>query len=196
MGRPRKDAFDEATEVRVLRAAEEIFGERGYRAARLEDIAAVAGIRRPSLLYHFGSKGELYARVVKRAFVSLRELVLQSIAAGGDYSARISAVVSALLRFEAGNRRLVQVLFRELVDPEAEAGELVVAEFLPLVDMLERFVSEEGGGRLPPGLPVRAAIMQLVMGHLARASMGEVGDRLWGRDEDETARLAKLLLDP
>lgn len=41
-----------------------MFGEVGYRAAALREIAARAGITHPGLLYHFGSKQELLAAVL------------------------------------------------------------------------------------------------------------------------------------
>ena len=49
----------------IITAAIELFGEVGYRAAGLRDIAARAGITHPGLLYHFGSKEELLAAVLK-----------------------------------------------------------------------------------------------------------------------------------
>ena len=193
VGRPRKDAFDEATEVRVLRAAEEIFGERGFRAARLEDIAAAAGIRRPSLLYHFKTKGDLYVAVVTRAFEEMKAAVMGSIQVEGDFERRLAAVVDGLVTFESEHRRLVRVIFRELIDPDGSAREVVASQFVPLVDLLSAFVTEQGKGTVPEGLPIRPAIMQLIMGHLARASMDDLGERLWGGD-GETERLSRALL--
>ena len=49
----------------IITAAIELFGEVGYRAAGLRDIAARAGITHPGLLYHFGSKEELLAAVLQ-----------------------------------------------------------------------------------------------------------------------------------
>jgi len=193
VGRPRKDAFDEATEVRVLRAAEEIFGERGFRAARLEDIAAAAGIRRPSLLYHFKTKGDLYVAVVKRAFDEMTAAVAGRMQVDGTFEDRLAAVVGGLMTFEAEHRRLVRVIFRELIDPDGSAREVVAEQFVPLVDMLAQFVAEQGDGSVPKGLPIRPAIMQLIMGHLARASMDDLGQRLWG-GEGETEKLSRALL--
>ena len=193
VGRPRKDAFDEATEVRVLRAAEEIFGERGFRAARLEDIAGAAGIRRPSLLYHFKTKNDLYVAVVKRAFEEMTAAVIGSMQVEGTFETRLAAVVDGLMEFEEEHRRLVRVIFRELIDPDGSARDVVAMHFVPLVDLLSSFVEEQGKGSVPEGLPIRPAIMQLIMGHLSRASMDDLGERLWG-GEGETVRLSRALL--
>lgn len=177
----------------MLRAAEEIFGERGFRAARLEDIAAAAGIRRPSLLYHFKTKGDLYVAVVERAFKEMTSAVVGSIQVEGDFEERLGAVVDGLMAFEAQHRRLVRVIFRELIDPDGGARDVVASQFVPLVDLLASFVAKQGKGTVPQGLPIRPAIMQLIMGHLSRASMDDLGERLWGGD-GETEKLARALL--
>jgi TetR/AcrR family transcriptional regulator len=177
----------------VLRAAEEIFGERGFRAARLEDIAAAAGIRRPSLLYHFKTKADLYVAVVRRAFVEMTAAVTKSIESEGDFETRLATVVSGLTTFEEEHRPLLRVIFRELIDPDGSAREVVAEEFVPLVDLLEQFVTSQGAEAGVARVPIRPAIMQLIMGHLARASMDELGERLWGGDA-ETGRLSRALL--
>ncbi|MGH7287017.1 MAG: TetR family transcriptional regulator, partial [Myxococcota bacterium] len=48
------------TRAAILAAAEAVFAERGFAAARLEDVAARVGIRRASIVYHFRDKRELY----------------------------------------------------------------------------------------------------------------------------------------
>ena len=55
MARPKKGVHQVPTEERILQAAETEFGRKGFERTRLEDIAETAGIRRPSLLYHFKS---------------------------------------------------------------------------------------------------------------------------------------------
>ena len=56
------------TRAEILAAAERHFAERGFEAARLEDIAADVGIRRAAIFYHFGDKQELYAAVLDEVF--------------------------------------------------------------------------------------------------------------------------------
>jgi TetR/AcrR family transcriptional regulator len=56
------------TRAAIVAAAERHFAERGFEAARLEDIAADVGIRRAAIFYHFGDKQELYDAVLDEVF--------------------------------------------------------------------------------------------------------------------------------
>jgi AcrR family transcriptional regulator len=56
----------------VLEAAEEVFAERGYVRASMAEIAEKAGVTKPVLYDHFGSKDGLLAEVIRRAGAELR----------------------------------------------------------------------------------------------------------------------------
>jgi AcrR family transcriptional regulator len=58
MGRIAGVTADQTRE-RLLRAAADVFGERGYDGTRVADIAAAAGVSNGALYAHFGSKAEL-----------------------------------------------------------------------------------------------------------------------------------------
>jgi TetR/AcrR family transcriptional regulator len=51
-------------EAAIVRAAEEIFGAKGYAGARTAEIAAAAGVTERTLFRYFKSKDELYRRVM------------------------------------------------------------------------------------------------------------------------------------
>lgn len=53
-------ASDRTTKTKVIDAALRVFAERGYAAASIRDIAALAGVTKPVVYYHFGSKAGLY----------------------------------------------------------------------------------------------------------------------------------------
>jgi AcrR family transcriptional regulator len=57
---------------RVLEAAQHHFARSGFKAARLEDIAADVGLTRSGLLRHFASKDELLLETHKAAALRLR----------------------------------------------------------------------------------------------------------------------------
>ncbi len=51
----------------ILRAATEVFGEAGYRAAKMSDIAARVGVTEPVVFQNFGSKPALFAAALEHA---------------------------------------------------------------------------------------------------------------------------------
>jgi TetR/AcrR family transcriptional regulator, regulator of cefoperazone and chloramphenicol sensitivity len=56
------------TRARILKAASEVFAEKGYRDATIEDICRLAETNVAAINYHFGSKDRLYAEVWRDAF--------------------------------------------------------------------------------------------------------------------------------
>jgi AcrR family transcriptional regulator len=69
---------------RLLRAAEELFGERSYRRATVAGICARAGIATGSFYAHFGSKTEIFAAVVRQINADLRQAMRSAIEQAGD----------------------------------------------------------------------------------------------------------------
>ncbi|MBX3466079.1 MAG: TetR/AcrR family transcriptional regulator [Planctomycetes bacterium] len=179
------------TVERLLDAAEVAFGAHGFAAARLEDIAAAAGIRRPSLLHHFSSKEALYAAVVARAFARLGEALQAAMGVGGGFPARLDALVSGYLAFLATHPAFAALVLREVMDGKGPGRDLLAGEVAPLLDAVEAFVRAER-----PGAPARAAVLQVACAPLVRTAAGPLGPRLWGDGPDDTPALARALLLP
>lgn len=59
------------TEHRILAAAERLFAERGYAAARTAEIARAAGVTERTLFKHFPEKGRLLERVAGEAMAAV-----------------------------------------------------------------------------------------------------------------------------
>jgi AcrR family transcriptional regulator len=192
MGRPRSTAEDLATTERLLQAAEEEFGRAGFEGARLEDIARAAGITRPSLLYHFETKEELYAAVIHRAFAVLRDVLASAIGGSGSFEERLDRAVEKPLAFINERSALARLLLWELIEGQGPGHELLVAEIPPLLDFVERFVRKEGRGRVRAHLPVRAAILQLSAAAVVRTAAGARGEPIFG-SVDHTLELARSL---
>lgn len=53
-----------STRDRLLAAAMTLFTERGYAATTVREIVAAAGLAKPALYYHFGSKEGIYQAIV------------------------------------------------------------------------------------------------------------------------------------
>jgi len=191
MGRPPSGAFDTATPERLLRAAEAEFARRGLAGTRLEDIARRAGIRRPSLLYHFPTKESLYAAVVRATFARMGEALLPAMIAPGTFAQRIDRTVGAFARFLEHNPAWSPVLLREFLDRRGPGRKILHNEIAPLLGQVERFVRTEGGNEVRRDLPARAAILQVVADVLLRSAAGPLRRPLWGAVDPR--RLARIL---
>lgn len=56
------------TEKMILKAAREVFSEKGLAGARMQEIADKAGINKAMLHYYFRSKDKLFEQIFKEAF--------------------------------------------------------------------------------------------------------------------------------
>ena len=65
-GPSRQQARTEATRRKLLLAAEKIFARDGFEAARLEDIAALAGYTRGAFYANFHGKEEIFFALLER----------------------------------------------------------------------------------------------------------------------------------
>ncbi|MEI2778724.1 MAG: TetR/AcrR family transcriptional regulator [Tetrasphaera sp.] len=97
-GSPRGPRLSrEARERQLIGIAERIFAERGFANTTMAMIAAQAGITKPVIYDHFGSKEGLLAAVIEQASLDLADAV-----AGGVRAVRPDA--SAEESFRAGVR--------------------------------------------------------------------------------------------
>jgi AcrR family transcriptional regulator len=89
-----KKRHDNETYQRLLDAASELFGARGYKAVTLRDIGNALGMEHASLYYYApGGKKQLYLDVMERSFLRHQEGIEAAIAqAGDDVRAQLKAV--------------------------------------------------------------------------------------------------------
>jgi AcrR family transcriptional regulator len=98
----------------IFRAAAREFAERGFEAAGTDRIAARARINKAMLYYHFGSKAELYAEVV-RDMVGAVGVRVRAVADGpGSAEHKLDAWISALVEEAAARPWFPPIMLREL----------------------------------------------------------------------------------
>lgn len=68
------------TRQAILRAAEQVFAERGYAGARMDDVAIEVGIKRASMVYYFRDKRSLYVALLDDIYGELGERYRQVVA--------------------------------------------------------------------------------------------------------------------
>lgn len=155
----------------IERAAAELFAERGYQGASIDEIARRSGVTPPVLYDHFASKQELYRRLLERHFAELRGVWREHLA-GDDAEQRIARSFDAWFAYVEAHPFAGRMLFRDTTgDSQLKAIQEDVAarsraEILP---MLAAEPGTEGlAGTAPEeGLEMAWVVMRGVLQGLA-----------------------------
>ncbi len=71
---PNRDARSEDTRAAILHAAGLLFGRQGFSGASMRDISNASGCGLSTIVYHFGSKEELFLETIRRFTLELGRL--------------------------------------------------------------------------------------------------------------------------
>jgi AcrR family transcriptional regulator len=136
----------EVRREKLLEAATEVFAERGYEGARVEQIADVAEVS-PGLLYrHFEGKQELYEELLLLANRQLLEHLAQAAAPNLPTDQRVLRGLDAFFGFVEDHRNLWRLIMKDVVEPEIAAiREDVVRRSVAVVATLAAQEQDFGG---------------------------------------------------
>jgi AcrR family transcriptional regulator len=95
----------------LLDVALQLFAARGFHGASMDDLAEAAGVTKPVLYQHFGSKRDLYLEVLDDVGNRLLEAIGKAAAAAGGPRQQVENGFSAYFRFVADNESAFRVLF-------------------------------------------------------------------------------------
>jgi AcrR family transcriptional regulator len=98
----------------LISIGREVFAERGFDGASVEEIAARAGVSKPVVYEHFGGKEGLYAVVVDREMIRLEQIITDALSRGRS-RVRIEQAVIALLTYVEEETDGFLILVRDLV---------------------------------------------------------------------------------
>lgn len=133
----------------ILGAAGPIFARDGYASARLEDIAAAAGVTKPILYRHFDSKKGLYLALLEKHredlpgfFEQVRAPTLEPLAE------TLRSVIDGWLDYVRENRHSWVMLFRD-VSGDDEIRALRAAVSRRAREVMAGFIALVAGSRIP-----------------------------------------------
>ena len=114
---------------KIIRAAIRVFAERGRYGARMEEIAAEAGVNKAMLYYYYSSKENLYREVLTCVFTETLGRVfagLDRILAGSkDFTGKVQALSSLYFDVFSEKTSNTRILFEALAGQPGEVRRVV-----------------------------------------------------------------------
>jgi AcrR family transcriptional regulator len=116
----------EQRRTQLIAVAVEVFGERGFHATSMDEVAEAAGVTKPVLYQHFPSKRALYRELLDDVDAQLVARLVEATASAANGRERVQQGFAAYFRFVTENRAGFRLLFGASVRSDAEFS--VVAE--------------------------------------------------------------------
>ena len=157
---------DPQTRNRLLCSAVQIFERKGYSAASVREIAEMAGVTKPALYYHFGSKEGLLVTILNEAAREFANTISRAVARAGTARERLMALCDDVFSLFEENIPLLRVAHAVFLGPVDIAPAFDVSNFeRPWREALQRVVEDgqaSGEIRPMPSIEVAFALMGLV----------------------------------
>ena len=135
-----------ATRDRILQAALQVFAQKGYHRALVDDIVHASRTSKGAVYHHFPNKEALFLALVDDFSARLAEAIAEAIAGAHGALAKVEAALGAGLLTFARHRELARILLLESVSlgPAYEAKRAEVhGRFADLIqNYLDQAVAE------------------------------------------------------
>ena len=183
------------TRHRLLEAAGEIFGEKGFQAATVREICSRAGANLAAVNYHFGDKRRLYIEAVRQAHPRGTDAPPPDWPPGTPPAVKLRDFITQTLVHVLDQQQQpawhAQLMLREMFAPTEACAALVEANIRPRAELLGRIIDE-----LVPTettLPDRHLIVFSIIGQcLFFNSRNQIAVLLVGDEEHRTYTIARL----
>jgi AcrR family transcriptional regulator len=102
------------TEKKILRAATEVFLEKGHDGARMQEIADKAGINKALLHYYFRSKQKLFRTVFKKELQTMLASIFGLISPSDNFEEFLEKFISGYLKNVSSRKNIMRFILWEL----------------------------------------------------------------------------------
>ncbi len=172
---------DRETRDRVLKAAEQLFADRGFKAVTVREICRAARANVAAVNYHFGDKLGLYREVIQTAIDAMREATEAARTAGDgkppDEQLRLYVAIFLERLLSSGHESIHKLITREITDPTPALDDLVDQGVRPRIEYLSGVI-----GRMIGCDPSDERVLRCVVSVQAQSVMfakpNPVADRL------------------
>lgn len=167
-GEPRFERRPEHRPGELLEAALEVFADQGYRATRLEEIAARAGVSKATIYLYFRNKEDLLLQAVNHYLETLSRSTPATALSGESARSRLEAAMRKLWRAAQDSTwaRVYRLVAGEIAMEHPEVLAAWAANgMVPVWDLMREIVEQgQRSGEFRADVDAGAAVRLLATG--------------------------------
>jgi len=129
----RRTRIQEEKEEQILEAALDVFSQRGFHGSTIDQIAEVAGMSKPNLLYYFRTKEAMHRALIDRVLENWLE-PLQAFDAEGDPEQEIRSYIRRKLEMARDFPRESRLFANEILQGAPHIAGVLEGPLKELVD--------------------------------------------------------------
>jgi TetR/AcrR family transcriptional regulator len=187
---------DERTRERLLRAAVDVFDRKGYAAASVREIVELAGVAKPALYYHFGSKERLLLTVLDAAAQEFSRATDRALLRPGTARDRLLALALDLHGLFRQHVPVVRVAHAVFFGPVESVPPFDFARFDREIEGTVRKLVDEGQATGEIRRSANATdVSVIIMGIIGTLAMRQIHKDIAQLDADTLTRLVGLVFD-
>lgn len=131
-----------STKEKILNAALDLFYEKGFHLATVDEIAERAGVGKGTLYRYFANKGALFNEIIASRLGELEQEAQAVLDGQDDVLTMISKYIHVYFTFFDHNKRLYRLILQERLDLADQVQELYVKKVMRRIPVLKRKIRE------------------------------------------------------
>ncbi|MCX6288013.1 MAG: TetR/AcrR family transcriptional regulator [Bacteroidetes bacterium] len=141
------------TEEKILESARQIFHQKGFNGAKMQEIADLAGINKALLHYYFRNKESLFEKVFNETFSQMASKMSEIFLSEMTLMSKIGIFINFYLNFISRHSFVVQFIINALHDKPEQLREVILKQNLVpelLLEQIRKQLKEEMGLDIDP----------------------------------------------
>ena len=158
-----QNAPDTGVRQRLMAAATDLFNRKGYAGTSVREIVDAAGVTKPVLYYHFGSKEGIYLALFEETFAAFMDTLAAPTSRPASTRERLLDLCDRAYTFHAAHLPLVRLMYAIYYGPPQGAPPFDFDATHDAFQHLTAAVIEEGirSGEIKP-VPVPEAMWAVI----------------------------------
>ena len=129
--------------ILIFEAAVAVFSQRGFHEAKMEEIAARAGVGKGTVYEYFSSKLELFQEMIKAGLTLYSESLFSKLEEISDFRERLKCMFMLHLQFTAQYRDLAKIIFADHTSINDEMRQWLMSQREEKVAKLASLIAEQ-----------------------------------------------------